>query len=224
MDDLGVEDDATDLLAAEQVVRRGPAEALEATLRVGNRTRNPARGQRVEYTAEQSAVEWLRPAPIAAVGVDPAAEGDVMAGQRFGEQRELIGRRGEVSVGEQDEFALRVEHSGSHGRAFASVRTAQQSQLSGRSGGGRVAIGDDCSRRVGAAVVDDENLHPAHVRCRAATFAPRTSPLQVAEELVERRPDPGGLVVGRQNEGDAGFRRVLGERRVGRGLLLDCGV
>ena len=115
---------------SNKIVRCSPAKALEATLRVGHRTRDPARGERVEHTAQQAAVEWLRPAPIAAVGVDAAAEGDVMLGQRIGEQRQLIGRRGQVCIGEEDEFALRVEHSGLHGRAFASMRPAQQPQLS----------------------------------------------------------------------------------------------
>src|SRR5262245_13349110 len=64
---LGVEDDAAELLNCKQIMRGGAPEALEATLRVGHGAGYPERGQRVEDPAEQTAVQWLRRAPVAAV-------------------------------------------------------------------------------------------------------------------------------------------------------------
>ena len=56
-EDLGVEDDAVDLLAREQIERNLAPEALKATLRVGHWPSDPERGKRVEELSEQLTVE-----------------------------------------------------------------------------------------------------------------------------------------------------------------------
>ena len=60
----------------------------------------------MEGTPEQAPVNRLRGAPVGAVGLDPAAQRDIMAGQGSGQQGQLVGRRGQVGVGEDDVLTL----------------------------------------------------------------------------------------------------------------------
>src|SRR3954447_9167858 len=86
VDDLGVEDDAVDLLAREQIERNLAPEALKATLRVGHWPSDPERGKRVEELSEQLTVERLRRASVAAVGLDATPQRDVVSRQSSGQQ------------------------------------------------------------------------------------------------------------------------------------------
>ena len=48
--------------------------------------------------------------------------------ERVGQQGQLVGRRGQVGVGEHDVVGVAGEHAGAHGAALAGVRLAQQAQ------------------------------------------------------------------------------------------------
>ena len=128
VDDLGVEDDAGRPLPREEVAPDLAAEALEAALRVGHVAGDPGARDEAEDPTEQAPVERLAGAPVGAVGLDPAAERDVVVDERRREQRQLVGRRGHVGVGEDDEVAGRGEDARGDRRALARVRSAQHAE------------------------------------------------------------------------------------------------
>jgi hypothetical protein len=68
-----------------------------------------------------SGVPRLGLAHVRAVRLDPAAERDVIRGQRLDEERQLIWRGRHVGVGEDREIALRGEHPGPDRGALAAV-------------------------------------------------------------------------------------------------------
>ena len=145
---------------------------------------------------------------------------DVVVRQRRDEQRQLVGRRRHVRVGEHDQVRGRVEHPGPDRRALAAVRHRRS-----RSGASRRAATcasgravDERGRGVGAAVVDDEDLDPLGEagRARRAVARALAATPQVAEQLVERRADPFRLVEGRQDDGQAGGQ---GHRRKSTGRV-----
>ncbi len=65
---------------------------------------------------------------------------------------------------------------------------------------------DEARRVVGAPVVHDEDVDAVGEarRTRAAVARHVAAPPEVAEQLVERGADPFGLVVRRQDDGQAG--------------------
>ena len=210
MDDLGVKDDAADLLETEEVVGSGTSEALEATLRVRDGSCHPERGQGVEDAAEKAAMRRLRAAPVTAIRMDPAAESDVMRIERLGQQRQLVGRCREVRIGKEDVVALRREHAGPDGGPLTGVVAPQQPQAGMGAAIRLLAGADDLGRRVGRSVVDHEYLEPAHVGRWPATLAGVAGPVQVPEQLVERRPDATRFVVRGQDQRDRRLTRVVG--------------
>ena len=57
---------------------------------------------------------------------------------------------------------------------------------------------DDLGRCIRAAVIDDQDLDVIGESCgsRCPLTSEVAAAMEVPEELVQRRPDPGGLVVG----------------------------
>ena len=90
VNDLGVEDDAADLLAREQVVGGLAREALERRTAYPERAPSPTRRRELEDAAQQPAVERLTGTPVRAVGLDAAAQREVVVPQRVGQQGQLI--------------------------------------------------------------------------------------------------------------------------------------
>ena len=81
-----------------------------------------------------------------------------MVGQRRDEERQLVGRGRHVGVGEDHEVGLGGQHPGTHRRALAAVRDADDPQRDALDPGGFRSGGDQGGRAVGAAVVDHEDL------------------------------------------------------------------
>src|SRR4051794_8408496 len=90
VDHLGIEDDACDLLALEEVATDRRSKALEAALRVRHRTRDPRAGEQVEEAAQQPPMKRLARPTIGAVGLDAAAERHVGVSKRGGEKGQLV--------------------------------------------------------------------------------------------------------------------------------------
>src|SRR4051794_26717630 len=128
-DDLDVEDDARDLLPTEQVVSGGAGEALEPALRVLDGADYPGGREDVEGLAEEPPVARLAGSHVGTVGLDARAECDVVIAECLDEQRQLVGRGRHVSVGEDDQVRLRVEHAGTDGGALAAVRHRDHPQV-----------------------------------------------------------------------------------------------
>ena len=80
------------LLAGEQVLARVAPEALEAALGVRHVAGDPGAGDRAEDPAQQPPMRGLAGAPVRAVRLDAAAQGDLVVQQLLGEQRDLVGR------------------------------------------------------------------------------------------------------------------------------------
>ena len=160
-DDLGVEDDATGQQSPEDVAPGGAAEALEAALGVRHVTGDPGSGDAPVDATERAPVERLRGAPVAAVRLDATAQRHVMIDQGFGEQRDLVRRRGHVGVGEDDELAVRGQDARGHGGALAGVRAAQDAESRRRAVGAERSLRTglhDVGRPVARAVVDDKDI------------------------------------------------------------------
>ena len=164
MDDLGVEDDAADLAAREQILRRFPRETLETALRVRHRSGHPERGQAVEDLAEQrvggAAVfprslpsGWTRlPRAMSFVASASVSNGSWSAGVA------------EVRVGEQDVVRRAASIAALHGPALAGVALAQQAQCR-----------RSCRRRPGRA----STISAVLSSCRRQRPAPRPDPCRL---------------------------------------------
>ncbi len=87
--------------------------------------------------------------------------------------------------------AVRGEQAVAQRRALAAVRQAQAADARLAGGGGR----DDGGRVVGGAVVGDEDLPRQRQRAERR------------DQAVERRADPAGFVVGRDDDGEIDRRR-----------------
>ena len=153
---------------------------------------------------EHPPVPRLRRAHVRAVRLDARAERDVVRLEGFDEQRELVGRRRHVGVGEDDEVGLRCEHPGAHRGALAAVGHDEHPQA-------RPGLGVRCRLRsrpdevggaIRAAVVDHEHLDRLGQRrgARRPVAADRVRGAEVTEQLVEGRADPLRLVVGGQHD------------------------
>ena len=97
-----------------------------------------------------------------------------------------------------------MEHAGPHRRALAAVGHGEQLHLAGD------VLGpgpDQGGRPVGRPVVHDQDVNRVwqRVRSRPAVTGQFATAVQVAEELVEGRTEPGLLVVGRQDDGEGGL-------------------
>ncbi len=135
------------------------------------------------------------------------------------EERDLVGRGRHVGVGEDDDVGVRGEHPGPDRGALAAVGDRQQRE--GRPSprltpAGLRAGTDERGGAVGAPVVHDEDVDVRRqvTRARRPVAAEVGPPAQVAEELVEGRPEAVLLVVGGQDDGQA--RRVHGGSVYGR--------
>ena len=111
------------------------------------------------------------------------------------------------------------EHPRPDRRALAAVRDRDDGQ---RRAGLRVAASPAARATrsggaVGAAVVDDEDLDPAGQLRRAGRPVARglAAPAEVAEQLVQGRLDPVGLVVGGQHDRQGRGRVHRGQSRPG---------
>ena len=98
--------------------------------------------------------------PIPAVGLDAAAESQVMVSEGRREERQLVGRSGHVGVREDHEVAGRCQHARGDRAALAAMRTPQHAEprfLAFQPGrfGERL---DDRHRGVGRAVIDHEDI------------------------------------------------------------------
>ena len=111
-DDLDVEHDAGDLLAREHVARDVAPEPLEPALRVLHGADDPQRRQRVERLAQRPPPGGLRGPHVGAVGLDPAAVGGVGGLEGVDQERDLVGRRRHVGVGEDHDLAVGRDHAG----------------------------------------------------------------------------------------------------------------
>ena len=179
VDQLHVEDDARDPLLAEEVVGRLAGEALEAALGVLDVADGPDRGEPVEGAAQQPPEAGLGAPHVAAVGLDPAAEGEVVVAERLDEERQLVRRGGHVGVGEDDEIGLGGEHPGLHRGALAAVghRQQREERRPGDRRGRRLrASPDQVGGPVGAAVVDHQDAHVVRQAGRAGRPVPALSP------------------------------------------------
>jgi len=134
--------------------------------------------------------------------------------ERIDEQRDHVGWRRHVGVREDDQIGRCREHAGANSGALSAVGHGQHAQIGFRScgTGGLGASADQVGRSVGAAVVDDEDLDS--LRKRGGSGCSVSSALaaapEVAEELVERRSDPLGLVEGGQDKCPASVASSLG--------------
>ena len=206
VDQLDVEDDARDPLPREQVLRRRSPEPLEPALGVLHRPDDPDRGEQVEHLPEQSAVARLRRAHVRPIGLDARPEGHVVVAERGDEQRDLVGWRRHVGVGEDDKVAGGGQHAGTDRGALPAVRHALDTQR--HAGDGTCGLGprlDDVDRGVRAAVVDDEDLDlfGEGGRARRAIARVLVAAAQVPEQLVEGRADPFRLVERGEHQGQA---------------------
>ncbi len=208
IDDLNVEDDARDPLVAEQVVGNLTAEALEATLGVLHGADGPDGGQRMEGATQEAPVPRLRPAHVAAIRLDPAAQHDIVILEHLVQDWDLVGRRREVRVGEDDRVRVGGEHPRAHGRSLAAMGDAEQLQGGPVGRGGPAALGPRSHKRRGAVrapVVDHEDVDvgrqvPRAGRTLATAICAAT---QVPEQLVEGRLEAVLLVVRGQDDGQA---------------------
>ena len=170
---------------AEEGVGDVGAERLQAALRVVRMAEQDRRRDEVDHAAAD-VPHGAGTLDRRGVGVAAAADGDVPARLHLRDDGEqLIGRVGEVGVGEGDGAASGGGHPSPHGGTLAPVARA------GRPPGRRPPASAASAVAVGRAVVDDHDLDPAVVR-----------------EPDQRRPhrghggrDAGGLVEGRQHDG-----------------------
>ena len=97
-----------------------------------------------------------------------------------------------------------MEHAGPHRGALAAVRHREQLHLAGDVLGSGP---DQGGRPVGGPVVHDQDVDGLRqrLRPRPAVAGLLTPAVQVAEQLVEGRAQPGLLVVGRQDDGEGGL-------------------
>ena len=164
-----------------------PREALEAALGVLDRRRRPrpTRAGGRPCRAAAGTRGW-RLAHVGAVGLDPAAERDVAGRERLDEQRDLVGRRRHVRVGEDDEVARRREHAGPDRRALAAVRhrRARRRRPVGAASG---RAPDEVGGAVGAAVVDDEDVDRRRQLGRAGRAVARLVAAPVEVRRTARR-------------------------------------
>ena len=107
VDHLHVEHDARDLLAGEHVARDVPPEALEPALGVLDRARppTPTRAGGTSCPAAAASRAATRACPSRRAG--SASRRRRRRLERLDEQRQLVGRRGHVGVGEHDQVARR---------------------------------------------------------------------------------------------------------------------
>jgi hypothetical protein len=147
----------------------------------------------VENAAENAAEEWLRRPQVRAVRLDSAAQGDVGAIERGEEKRQLVRRRRHVGVGEDHAVAGRRKHPGTDRGPLARVRDAHRGQPRRDCAGclGLRPSGGNVERSVRAPVVDEKDVEPLAELWVAS---------EVSEQLVKRALEPGGLVVGGQDE------------------------
>ena len=204
VNDLGVEDDARDLLAREQVVRGLAREALEAALRVGHGTRDPGTSEGVEHPAQQPAVEGLARAPVGAVGLDAAAQRDVVVGQRIGSSGSWSGGVAMSESAKTTRSPWRVEHARLHGRALARVRSRLM-RVAGRRVRRRWPPGGPATMSAVSSVLPSSTTRTSTRPMSLAGGRRRAParPLQISEQLVERRADARRFVVGGQHQRDA---------------------
>ena len=91
-----------------------------------------------------------------------------MVAERGDEERDLVGRRRHVGIGEEHEVALGGEHPRPDRGALAAVRHAQHMQPdAGHGAAGLRAALDLGDRVVRAAVVDDQDIDRVGQRCGA---------------------------------------------------------
>ena len=153
----------------------------------------------MEDPAEEPAIWRLAGAHVAAVGLDPAPEGDVRSRESRHELWELVGRGCHVGVGEDHDVARGRKHARANRRALAAMGLAHDPERDRGAIAARLRLGarfDDPTGTIAAAIVDDE-----HIDVRRETLPHGAA--EVFKELVERGPDPVGLVEGRQNDGQA---------------------
>ena len=98
------------------------------------------------------------------------------------------------------------EHAGAHRRALPAVghrrARAAPAAIAGRPRRASGPHSDELRRRIGAAVIHDQDPVPAARPRRAPVAAQRAVPAEVAEQLVEGGPEPCLLVKGRQDDRD----------------------
>ena len=190
VDELDVEDDARDPLPREEVVRRGPREALEPALRVLDGADDPDRGQHVEDLAEQPPVRRLGRAHVAAVGLDPRSERDVV----------VLRARPPCSGSWSGGVAMSASAKTIRSEVAASIplRTAaplppcgtDRSRSRGVASSGTCASGarrDERGRGIGAAVVDDQHLDPLGEAGRTRAPRPARARRRAAGSRTARR-------------------------------------
>ena len=161
----------------------------------------------MERPAEQAPIERLACPHVRAVGLDPAAQRDVVVCERGDQQRDLVRGRRHVRVREEHEVRVRGEHPGADRRALSAVGTGAGRGAAGRASRepprvatARAPPSRPCSRRRRRG----PGVRSAARRRRVRRPGPRSRAGQVAEELVERRPEARLLVVGGQDDRERG--------------------
>ena len=201
--ELEVPGEALRAQARHEVGRDRAAHGLQAGLRVAQRQAEEQRGRELVEARERA--PQRRPAQLR-LGVVLAADGDVGVGRlEPGEQRRDVARRDlQVGVEEHDQRHARGGAARGERAPLAAVVLVHQ-HAHARVGGGD---GARLRRRgVAAAVVDDD-----HLEGTAVVLEPRNEAAQVRRDVL-------GLVVGREQDGDArAHRRRVRPfgRRVGR--------
>ena len=132
-----------------------------------------------------------------------------MVGERGGQQRQLVGRGRHVRVGEDQQVRVRGEHPGTHRGALAAVRDGHDLEIDPVDPLDLAPRAHDVGGPVRAPIVDDEDGDPLReLSCARGTLPGMlAAPVQVAEQLVEGRSDALRLVIGGEDEGEAGWRR-----------------
>ena len=222
VDQLDVEDDARDLLAREQVVGGLARKPLKPHCVSWTGPTTQIEASEVERLAEQPPIARLARPHVRAVGLDPRPERDIVVGQGRDQQRQLVGRRRHVGVGEDDEVGRRRPAC-----PLGRPRPCRRGAPSGRrrwtsSASGAPRVGPRTSAAVPSVLPSSTTRtsirsgRPAEPGAPSRARSPRRR--EVAEQLVERRTDPLGLVVGGQDDGQAGSGGHAGSLRARRGV------
>ena len=210
MDDLGVEDDAGDLLALEEVAPDLAAKALEAALRVGHGAGDPGSGERRgrRCRAARRWSGWLarRSVPSGWTRLPSATSWSARASVSSGSWSGGVAMSASAKM-------TRSPVAASMPACTAAPLPACGRRRTRRLGGVPSARGWASGRASTMAAVSSalpssttSTSHGSQLVRRAAALPGRAAPLQVAEQLVERRADPLRLVVGGQHDGQAGRR------------------
>ena len=184
-EDFWVKAPALDGLELEDGLSGVAGEGFESALRVGEVEAHDAAGDGVEAPAKELAVERLAMG-LAAFFQPAGADGNVRALGDGGKQAlGFVHGRGQVSVGEHDNFPKSLQQAGADAVTFAAVAgVVEDANLRGFAG----EVEDDLAGGIGGTVVDDDH------------FCIPAMPANAADYLLKRRGDASALIEGRNDD------------------------